>query len=368
MALQIDGGFGAPFADELESGVRLAANDPCPLRGWDWISAELPPLDYLVPELGLVAGAGPPHLVAGYGYSGKTVALQALALALAADKPVWGAYRCRPRRVLHLDYEQGERLTRRRYQRLARAMGIEGPVPALYVADMPGLRLSPSEEDAWRRVLDGFDLAIVDSFGAAAPGLEENTSNAREPLDMLTRATASSGCRVVVIHHARKPGADESDLQYAIRGSGAIHAAVDGAYVFAGKKDEPTSVTQIKARSHGEPVEPVALLVRDVGSESDRKWGLEVVVRGVELIAEQREASKERDAARVDAALAERVLQCVTERPGLTTRELRAAARVSGESLTRAILRLEGKVTVRQERDGRALSNRHFPNGWTGGQ
>ena len=64
------------------------------------LAAPLPDVEYLVCEIGLVAGGGAPHLFAGYGFSGKTLALQAMALALAAGCPVWGAYRViDPRRV-----------------------------------------------------------------------------------------------------------------------------------------------------------------------------------------------------------------------------------------------------------------------------
>ena len=90
------------------------------------IFSPLPPLSYLIRGIGLVAGSGPPHLVAGYGYSGKTLALQSLALSLTAGTAVWGVYPpgdCR--RVIHVDYEQGEFLTRLRYERLRRAMGVE---------------------------------------------------------------------------------------------------------------------------------------------------------------------------------------------------------------------------------------------------
>ena len=93
------------------------------------LAAPLPELDYLVREIGLVAGGGAPHLVAGYGFSGKTLALQALALALVTGRPVWGAYHSpHARRVVHVDLEQGDRLTRRRYQRFS------GRVPLIHFA------------------------------------------------------------------------------------------------------------------------------------------------------------------------------------------------------------------------------------------
>jgi hypothetical protein len=138
------------------------------------IAKPLPELDYLVREVGLVAGGGAPHMVAGYGFSGKTLALQALALALAAGRPVWGSYGVgKRRRVLHVDLEQGERLTRGRYQRLALAMGIDLAElgESLEVAVMPaGLTLVPDCEARWLEIMAGRDLVIVDSLRAASVG------------------------------------------------------------------------------------------------------------------------------------------------------------------------------------------------------
>jgi hypothetical protein len=62
------------------------------------------------------------NLIAGYGFTGKTIAAQALALAIASGGRVWDMFAARSGRVLHLDYEQGQRLTNERYQRLARGV------------------------------------------------------------------------------------------------------------------------------------------------------------------------------------------------------------------------------------------------------
>ena len=48
------------------------------------------PLTYLVEHLGLVDGGGPPHMIAGAGYSGKTMICQDMALSLASGRHVWG--------------------------------------------------------------------------------------------------------------------------------------------------------------------------------------------------------------------------------------------------------------------------------------
>ena len=172
------------------------------------IFAPLPPVSWVCQALDMAPGA--PVLVAGYGYSGKTVTVQDFALATASGSLAWGRFPVREGRVLHLDYEQGSYLTRLRYQRLADARGldprsIEG---RLVVRPFPPWYLDAETDDFLAGLVDGFDLVIVDSFRAACPGTEENSSDARVPLDRLTRLSERTGALSIVLHHARKPSQD----------------------------------------------------------------------------------------------------------------------------------------------------------------
>lgn len=330
------------------------------------LAAPLPEIGYLVREIGLVAGGGAPHLVAGYGFSGKTLALQALAIALAAGRPAWSAYHVRdPRRVVHVDLEQGDRLTRRRYQRLALPAGVDlaSLGDALVVAVMPPLTLSVACERQWREIMQGRDLAIVDSLRAATGGQDENSSEIRAGLDMLGHVSESTGCRALVIHHARKPTEDAAGGRYAIRGSSAIFDGVDGAYLFSASRGEPVHVEPVKARSHGELVEHFALVISDIEVDGDPRAGLRVEVRGGELVAERREQHAE--AARGERARrdAEAVSKALARTPGLGSRELRAAAGLSGDRLAAAVVHLADRIEVRDETRGRSRTTRHYLRG-----
>lgn len=331
------------------------------------LAASLPDLEYLVREIGLVAGGGAPHLAAGYGFTGKTLTLQAMALSLAAGRPVWGAYLCRDRRrVLHVDLEQGDRLTRRRYQRLARAMGVDLAElgDGLSVAIMPSLALNDRCADQWRRLMEGRHLVVVDSLRAATGGQDENSSDIRAGLDMLGKASEATGCRPIVVHHARKPSEDAPAGQFSIRGSSAIFDAVDSAYVYGAGRDEPIQVEHVKARSHGEPVEPIALVISDVEIADDPKGGLRVQVHGVELVNERRQAHAEsarQEQARRDA---QSVRKAIEGHPGIGTRELRGVTRLSGDRVAAALADLGARVEVREERTGRArAATRHYLRG-----
>jgi hypothetical protein len=331
------------------------------------IAAPLPAIDYLVREIGLVAGGGAPHLIAGYGFSGKTLAVQSLALSLASGQPVWGSYPTRnPRRVLHVDLEQGDRLTRRRYQRLARAMGLDlrARGDALSLIVMPaGLTLTAACADRWRSLMHGRDLVIVDSLRAANAGQDENDSGIRSGLDMLGALSEATGCRALVIHHARKQGQDDPGGRYAIRGSSAIFDGVDSAYLFSAEKDEPVSVENIKARSHGELVEDLALVVSDVESEGEPRAGLRIQVHGAELVKERREARQDAAAKAQGAKDAGKVRDALGKKPGINTTELRGVTRLSGDRLAAALLELGQAVEVRTEAVGRTRVNRHFLRG-----
>lgn len=331
------------------------------------IGAQLSPVDYLVREMGLVAGGGAPDLIAGYGFSGKSAAVQALALSLASGRPVWAAYRVSQRRVIHVDLEQGERLTRRRYQRIARAIDVDLPRlgDALSLSVMPdGLRLTSACEQRWRALMTGRDLLIVDSLRAATGGQDENSSDMRTGLDMLGALSNSTSCRVLVIHHARKPGnADSADARFAIRGSGAIFDACDAVYLFTAEKGEPVRVQHVKARSHGEPVEDFALVIADLEIDDDPFAGLRVEVRGADLLAERRERrvhSAREDEVRRDA---EAIRKVVLEQPGIKAADLRAAARLSGDRVKRAMVALVDVVDVRSAKVGKIWVCQHYLKG-----
>lgn len=227
---------------------------------------ELPPVPWLVRDLGIAPGA--PTMFAGYGYSGKTLASQALAMSVASGREAWDVYAVRRGVALHVDYEQGRRLTLERYQRLARWLhvGPEDVEDRLRVLPPDRAhRLDQSDSEAWvDRVTDGVSLAVWDSFRASSPSVDENDSSARGPLDLLMRSSERTGCVHVVIHHARKPSDNrEGGAKMSIRGSSGIYDACASVFVFAGEKGEPSRIKQEKDRHRGHLIEDVELHVED---------------------------------------------------------------------------------------------------------
>jgi hypothetical protein len=279
----------------------------------DEIFAPLPVVDYLVHGIGITQG--PPALIAGYGFSGKTAAVQQLAIDLAREdhagdwmnkRPVWGKFigsrRCR---VLHLDYEQGQNLTRRRYQRIARAQGIDAEALRGYLRLVPfptWYTNTPAGFATLEKVIEGFDLVIVDSYRASNPGMDENSSEAREPLDASARLSEKHGCAFLFIHHARKPSHDKpGGAKMAIRGSGAIFDGSASVLVFESEdKLGPKLVTHEKEKTSGVTLDDFALVIED--TEGD---GLRVRANDIEhkTVAEKSNAAMQSDVEKIRAWL-----------------------------------------------------------------
>lgn len=298
---------GAPHVESVES-VRepyvppveangTASGEGKPTRtiehvGPDAIFAPLPPIEWLCERLRLAGGQGV-TCFAGYGYSGKTVVAQSIAISIASGRDVLGIFRCRTGRVLHLDYEQGSRVTMDRYQRLARAMGVSLPdlVDRLRLAVFPSVYLdSEDAADVFARTLDGFDLVIVDALRGAAPTLEENSSDVRRVIDLLSRQSERTGTLPLLLVHARKPtpgpkqdDAPATDARFSIRGSSAIFDACANVFVLGGAKGAPVRVEHEKDRLYGTPLVDFGMRIEDVAGEhepdsaTDPRWGLRVV-------------------------------------------------------------------------------------------
>jgi hypothetical protein len=284
------------------------------------LATPLPPIPWLCEPIRLAPGAV--TLVAGYGYSRKTMALQSLGLSVAVGRAVWGLFSCRKGRVVHLDYEQGERLTKERYQRLARGVGIEiGDLEpdALRVACMPRVYLETQDAiDSLLPYVDGAALVIVDSLRAAFPHADENSSDVRSYLDALNHLSGRTGATIIVIHHARKPSAQSGGTEtHAIRGSSALFDACQTVYFFAADDETtPTTVKLRKDRVTGAKLADFGLMAEDTPGPTGLRHGL--VVRHLE--AEQMAQSSERTAAAKENAvvdrMAERIVRFLGERGG----------------------------------------------------
>jgi hypothetical protein len=321
---------------------------------WRWpneIFAALPPTPWV--SRGLQLGPGRPTLIAGYGASAKTLAAQALALAVAVGQPAWRHFEVERGQVRHFDYEQGFRATAKRYQRLAMGMHIdEHDVGSnLQLAVFPDVFLTDSRaSDLFASAVHGCALAIVDAFRGAIPGADENDSNVRVYLDHLTRASEQTGCTFVVIHHAGKPKDGHGDARTVARGSSAIFDAAGCVLLLSAKgRGEPRLVQQVKqpAEAEGGGLEDFRLAVEDVPTEHAGITGVRVVYQA----CEQKEKSS---AEAVFEQQAQRILEFVRDNPRCSAHALKAKLGLSGSRASEllAVLVEEGRIHELPGRNG----------------
>lgn len=291
----------------------LEATAPQPADPWLWktddVFAQLPDVPWLCEGLRLAPGA--PTLIAGYGFSGKTISAQSLALAVAVGGRAWDSFPCRAGLVRHIDHEQGQHTTFSRYQRLARAMGIRPDElrGRLQVSVMPNVYLDGSDaEGHYMRAADGAALVVLDSLRAAIPSADENSSEVRRHLDLLGLVSERTGCVFLVIHHAGKPNVERAG-RFSMRGSSSLFDAAGSVFVFsAPERGAPTEVEHAKERVTGQPLDSFGLEVRDVPIDLDERAGVEVVTIDPSEMADRRakadEAKQAEDTSRAGDAIA----------------------------------------------------------------
>ena len=243
-----------------------------PTLSYEKMTQKLGPIPWVCEPLRLAPGF--PSLVAGYGFAGKTVSCQQLMLAHASGGRGFGLHSMRrdAGRCMHIDWDQGERTTIERYQRLAFDAGInlaevvrEG---RLGVASLPPVFLTdPRVESELSFVLEGVDLCLMDSLTSALPGVDENSTAIAAYLYMLGRVSGRTGCTIIMLHHYRKgkEGDKEDDPAQRIRGNGAIFNACAVAYGLSAKRGEPTRWQCVKQRHTGVLVDDFYTKVTDTG-------------------------------------------------------------------------------------------------------
>ena len=335
--------------------------DPYPMLDANDMATELPPTPWLCEPLKIAPGGI--TIVGGEGFGGKTISMQSLALSIASGRKLWGEIPVVQGRAIHLDYEQGRPLTQRRYQRLAKGMGLSWSdlqaSGAFGVSCLPRGRLS--DPDALKhviRICTGAKVCIVDSFRRAFPKAQENSSEAADYLDMLQQASDVTGCCMIVIMHTRK-ASEDTNIKSSLRGSSALSDASQSLFMLVGEKGKPTQVHHLKERVEGETVDMFGLRVKDVtGPDGDYRWGLAVeYVHTADVQAAYHIEPKEDEpdiAGNLDAlaALVARIIDLVSgEADGMVATTIRYALHRSASDVAAALaegvragaLRVEGR-------------------------
>ena len=313
---------------------------------------------------GLRLIAGRVALVAGYAHSGKTMAVQSLELSVALGRSVWGGFEVsRAGMVAHMNWDQPQLDTEIRWDRLALGMGIEDPARALQGRleniQYPKVFLDdPSAYAEIRAVCRDATLVVLDALTGAAGSIDENSPAIGRALYQLGEVSESTGCAIIVIHHAGKPDAPgpngrkaaPKDPLHVLRGSSSIAGA--GGSIFVMSKREgggPNLYNMQHARTPtiaGSKLDPFALRFVDEQQQGTSRdfWPVRVeYVPGEELRAVEEEAEAEKyDPNRAFEQLCARVLELVKAHPDNSGSELHArAGKVSPKRFFPALSSLE---------------------------
>lgn len=309
------------------------------------ITAEEP---WLCRELRLLPGRI--SLIAGDPESGKSVAAHALALAVAAGKPVFGMHRVqKPGPVIWINWDQPDVYTvRKRFIRLARGMNLDWTElrTRIRIAHKPRLYLSePSHLLELRALMRDHVLMIGDALTGFARGVDENSPDIGDRLRDFGEVSDVTGCTATFIHHSRKmaPGyikpnekLEDEDAS-TLRGSGSIVGAAGTVFKMRAqsKKDSIFRVSQPRnATTAMKKLETFALRFVDVCEKEDgtgdRLWGLRVEYIDPEELAalkktEKESAEKERgkpSRSETLAQIADRLVELVKTKPGLDSSDL----------------------------------------------
>lgn len=257
-----------------------------------------------------------------------------------------------------LDYEEGRRALGRRFLRAYYGRSPDEPdASKMHILDatsVPAWKLSAGAFAAHlaaevRRL--GLKLLVVDSLHACAAVEDPNSASAAAPLQTLDALGKATGCAVLVLAHTRKlpkeGGTDPS--QDDVRGTSA-YAGVAGSIWNGKRKGGQAGVlwTHTKCSSHRES-DPFVLTWDDEesGALTIRAQVQKPVPAGGEALARAQES----------ADLQQRILQLVSERPGINAEALVAmldarAVRVRGQL---SVLELNGVLHMRSGKRGAKL-------------
>lgn len=304
------------------------------------IFAPQAPTNWLVSELQLAPGR--PALLYGSAGAGKTIIAQSLALFVASGLPAWGQFPVRSGRVLHIDYDQGEHATRKRYQRLAAGHGInlDALGDRLRFMPFPPLHLSSGGFEAFlcghcRDVA----LCIADSLRGALPSADENDSRIGAYLTIFARLSERTGTTFVILHHQGKAKDAAIEAPMTPRGSTALLGASGVALLVTGSKDGPKSIRVMRDSESfdGDRLSPFVLRFED-GAER----ALRVVYQGAAGEGSvSREPNKREELERA-------IMAHVAGHPGCNVSDVKEAVKGNGQEAGRMIDSLVSRRALRR--------------------
>jgi hypothetical protein len=174
-------------------------------------------------------------------------------------------------RVLYVDLENGPRLARWRFQRIAHALGLTAKEAAAMsfhyiVQDSLNLGDAANRQMLIRRI-ESFrpDIVIFDTLKRMHRCNENDNSEMSSFFaDAVRPLLMTHGCSVIILHHLAKPGPDRSrdDILNRLRGAGDIAGVADQVWGLQATGESSFSLSHIKHR-WGKPGANLSVEIED---------------------------------------------------------------------------------------------------------
>jgi hypothetical protein len=217
---------------------------------------------WLIEDVWIAGGVG---FVAGEPKTKKSFLTLEMAISVASGQKMLNRFRV-PQQgaVVLFNGEDRPSETRRRIEGMCNARGIRLDSIAIYVIDVPGLRLTDA---AQMRALDATierirpKLAVFDPFRNLYDGDEDNSQHVMGALDPLRLLQRRHDTAVAVVHHNTKPNELKRRAGQQMRGSGALHGWGDSNLYVSLKQG--VSCVEVEQR-YAEPIEPFGWTLKDM--------------------------------------------------------------------------------------------------------
>ena len=251
------------------------------------------PVDWLVKDLWVKGAFG---IVGAEPKAWKSWLTLHLGISVGAGIPLFGRFAVQRGRVLMFAAEGGKGLLRKRAGEICRALDLPLSAVDLAVIDLPVMRLDDKNTVAAFQatcVLEKPALVILDPFREMHTGDENDAALIAALLQPLRELQNTVGCAVQLVHHMGKAPEGKTTRRQGqrLRGSSALHGAVDSALYFEARGEGPSKRVTVSAE-HRAAIEPEPFTVR----LCDREFAPGGKATWLELVTEEQAEDKQQEA------------------------------------------------------------------------
>lgn len=213
--------------------------------------------------------------ICGASNAGKTMFAQYLSLCVKHNISLFKKFAINnskiEKKVLHIDFEQSELQTQRRYERIASFIGVADiAIDRIKLpSKLDSIDISQEEmKSALIKLMTGYDMVLIDSLRQSIQ-CDENSSQISYVFELLKSIAEITNTVIIVIHHKGKsPNTSSKDQG---RGSSAIYAGFD--VVIDLDVDDDSNEITLKCQKNREQIYFPSLIykLKDGGNFNDNQ-------------------------------------------------------------------------------------------------